>query len=91
MTTITLPPDIEGPLSEAARQQGITMERLALDTLRRLYGPPLVSERTLNGESLYDFLAGHLGTVEGTSEALSEKCGQHFTEGLAKKLAQGRS
>jgi len=39
MTTITLPVEIEKPLAEAARKQGITPERLAVDSLRNLFGP----------------------------------------------------
>ncbi len=39
MTTITLPADIELSLAEAARQQGITPELLAINSLRRLFIP----------------------------------------------------
>ena len=37
--------------------------------------------------TLADFLNGYVGIVEGSTEALSERCGERFTEGLA----EGRS
>ena len=32
--------------------------------------------------SLFDFLSAHIGAIDGTTEALSENCGQRFSEGL---------
>ena len=32
--------------------------------------------------SLFDFLSDHIGMIDGTTEALSENCGQRFSEGL---------
>jgi len=32
--------------------------------------------------SLFDFLSAHIGVIDGTTEALSENCGQRFSEGL---------
>jgi hypothetical protein len=90
MTIITLPPEIEGPLAEAARRQGTTPERLALEGLRKLFVPATTSGEP-EAASLYDFLAGHIGTVAGSTEALSENCGQRFAEGLAEKHQRGRS
>lgn len=81
MTTITLPPEIEGPLAEAARKQGTTPEDLALNSLRRIFAP--ASEASAKGNSLMDFLSGYIGTVAGSMEALSEDCGRRFAEGLA--------
>jgi hypothetical protein len=75
MTTITLPPEIEGPLGEAARRQGTTPEQLALESLRKLFVPTPGDGEPTVGASLFDFLAGHIGTVAGSSEALSENCG----------------
>ena len=84
MTTITLTPDIETPLTERARQQGTTPELLALDGLRRLFAPEQApSLESPAGETLFDFLEGYVGTVSGTSEALSENCGPRFAEGMA--------
>jgi hypothetical protein len=91
MTTITLPPDIEGPLAEAARQRGMTTERFALDALRRFCAPLPSIEGAPNGGTLFDFLVGYIGTVDGTAEALSENTGRRFAEGLARKHQQRRS
>lgn len=91
MTTITLTPDIERPLMEQARRQGTTPELLALDGLRRLFAPE--QDPTPDGpagETLFDFLQGYVGTVSGTSEALSENCGPRFAEGMAEKQRDGR-
>ena len=90
MTTITLTPDIERTLTEQAQRQGTTPELLALDGLRRLFGPeqtPTVENPV--GETLFDFLDGYVGTVSGTSEALSENCGPRFAEGMAQKQRDG--
>ena len=90
MTTIMLPPDLESRLAEEAQRRGTTLELLALDGLRKLFGPfPDGSEATATS-SLFDFLTGHLGTIAGTAEPLSENCGQPFAEGLAEKQRQGR-
>ncbi len=86
MTTITLTPDIERSLAERARRQGTTPELLALDGLRRMFAPEQTPTfESPSGETLFDFLQGYVGTVAGTSEALSENCGRRFAEGLAEK------
>jgi hypothetical protein len=91
MITISLPPDIEGPLTEAAQRQETTLELLALDGLRKLFGPaPASEEPTSEGATLFDFLAGHIGTVEGSTEAFSDNCGQRFAEGLAETQQRRR-
>ena len=41
-------------------------------------------------KTLFDFLSGHIGTVSGTTEALSKDCGKHFTDGLVEKKRRGR-
>ena len=84
MTTITLPADIEGPLAEEARRRGTTPERLALDTLRLRFAPPAASPmEEAPAPNLADFLAGYVGLVEGSTEPLSERCGERFAQGLA--------
>ena len=91
MITIALPPDIEGPLIEEAQRRGTTPELLVLDSLRTLFVPTSAPEE-LTGEdaTLSDFLAGYIGTVEGSREAFSDNCGQRFTEGVAEKQQRGR-
>lgn len=83
MTTITLPPEIEGPLIEAAHKQGITPEQLALDALRNLFGP------AGGEETLFDFLRDHIGVLEGSEDSLSEDCGRRFTDALEEKRKRG--
>lgn len=91
MITLSLPLDIEGPLIKEAQRQGVTPELLALDSLRQLFGPAPTSEEPSGEEAtLFDFLTGHIGTVEGTTEAFSDHCGQRFAEGLAEKQQRGR-
>ncbi len=91
MTTITLTPDIERPLVEQARRQGTTPELLALDGLRKLFAPEQSSPLESHiGETLFDFLQGYVGTVSGTTEALSENSGQRFAEGMAEKQRDGK-
>lgn len=89
MTTITLPPDIEKSLAEQARERGTTPELLAINSLRAIFAPPVPHDGH-EGDTLYDFLLGYVGTIDGTTEALSEHTGQRFTEGLVDKQRQGR-
>lgn len=72
MTMIALPADIEVPLAEEARRLGTTPERLALETLRQRFMPPVqaISEKPPE-PNLADLLAGYVGIVEGSTEPLS--------------------
>lgn len=89
MTTITLPPEIEGPLMEEARKKGITPELLAVDCLRKLFAPLPEGGKPIAGDTLFDFLSSYVGTVNGTTEALSENCGQRFAQELVEKQRRG--
>ena len=83
MTIITLPTDVEGPLAEEAQRRGTTPERLAVDTLRMRFAPSVASVSEEPPEpSLADFLAGYVGVVAGSTEPLSEHCGERFTKAL---------
>lgn len=91
MITISLPPDIEGSLTAEAARRGTTPELLALDGLRKLFvSPPASDEPPGDAMTLFDFLVGYIGTVEGSTEAFSENCGQRFAEGMAEKQQRGR-
>ena len=90
MTTITLPPDVEGLLIEEARRRGTTAELLAIDALRTLFASLSTEGPPAAGATLFDFLADCIGTVSGTTEALSENCGQRFAQGLREKQQRGR-
>jgi hypothetical protein len=83
MTTITLPPDLEGRLADEASRRGTTPELLALDGLRRLFAPRPEDDRTGEPGTLFDFLAGYIGTVAGSAEPYSENCGRRFAEACA--------
>ena len=86
---IRLTPDIEDVLNQEARRQGVTPEQLALDSLGKLFLASESSEAAEGKECLYDFLAGHVGVVDGSTEAFSEDCGRRFADGLAAKHEQG--
>ena len=91
MITILLPHDLEDALTEEAQRRGTTPELLVLDSLRTLFVPvPAVAESVSERATLADFLAGYIGTVEGSHEALSDNCGQHFAEDLVEKQQRGR-
>jgi hypothetical protein len=80
MTIITIPPEIEAPLAEAAKQRGTTPELLALEGLRKIYAPATHALADENGNSLADYLQGYIGRISGASEPLSEDTGRKFTE-----------
>ena len=82
MITITLPLEIEGQLLKEARKQGTTPESLALNCLRERFTPSKKQAPEDKESSLFDFLSVHIGAIDGTTEALSENCGQRFSEGL---------
>jgi hypothetical protein len=82
MVTIALPADIEGPLTEQARKRGMTPEQLALETLRSTFTAGAAADGP-EGRTLFDFLSGYIGTIEGSAENLSQDSGQLFAEGLA--------
>ena len=90
MTTITLPSDIEQPLTEQARKQGTTPEELVIATLRREFVLTAPKNEAVAGKSLYDVLADHIGAVSGTGEAYSENCGERFAAGMLEKRRRGR-
>ena len=85
MITITLPLEVEGQLLKEARQQGTTPELLALDCLRERFTPGKKQAPGDTGLSLFDFLSDHIGMIDGTTEALSENCGQRFSDGLLER------
>jgi hypothetical protein len=82
MMTISLPPDIEDALAEAAQRLGTTPESLVLHSLRKLFiSAPDMDSSPIQDRTLYDFLADSIGTVEGSTEAFSEDCGRRFADG----------
>ncbi len=81
MITLTIPADLEGALAKAAQQRGMALERLALETLWERFTPG--KNNLAGGGTLFDLLADGIGAVDGSPEAWSERCGQHFAKGLA--------
>ncbi len=90
MTTITLPPDIEGPLLEEARRQGTTPKLLILERLREFFVPPQTGHGANQSGTLFEFLCSYVGTIDGSAERLSENCGRRFAEALVEKQQQQR-
>ncbi len=95
MTTITLPPDLEGRLADEARRRGTTPELLAVDGLRQLFAPPPANLAPPGNNTLFDFLAGHIGVLSSSEHVpggarMSENGGKKFAEGLLRKREQGR-
>ena len=87
MMTLTIPADLEGVLAKAAQRHGVAVERLALDVLRERFAPktPPVSDQA----TLFDLLGADIGTVAGSTEAWSERCGARFAAGLAAERPPG--
>ena len=89
MTTIHIPPDLEGRLVDEARRLGTTPELLAVEGLRQLFSLPLAGNGYDGQGTLLDFLGGHVGAVSGTNEPISENCGNRFTDTLVEKQRRG--
>jgi hypothetical protein len=85
MTIITLPQEVEDSLTKEARKQGTTPELLAVDCLRKIFVPAHPDSKAAGNDTLYEFLLGYTGTVNGSQEALSEKCGERFLQALLDK------
>lgn len=69
-------------LEAKGRTRGVTPEGLPA----RFAGTATDLEHA--DETLFDFLAGYVGTIDGTTEALSEDCGRRFADGMAEKQRQ---
>jgi hypothetical protein len=69
-------------------RRGTTPEVLAVDSLRQLF--PAEPAETERPKTLNDFLAGYIGTVEGTGESFWENCGEKFTDILVEKQKRWR-
>jgi hypothetical protein len=72
MTTITLPPEIEGPLAEAARKRGTTPERLALESLQKLFGTAAPSTESSTVEPQDDWERRPLGLAKDCGVSLAD-------------------
>ena len=81
MLTITVPPELAVRLAEEAVRRGTTPELLALEGVRRVVPPD--SAPVPPPDPLLSFLAGHVGSVAGSDQPLSQDCGKTFADGLA--------
>ncbi|HEY2882236.1 MAG TPA: hypothetical protein VGJ15_07370 [Pirellulales bacterium] len=94
MTTITIPPEIEAPLAEAAKRQGTTAELLALESLReRFVCQGSDQEAPREAKNLAEFLQGYVGVIHGernhpSGTPWSEDTGKKFTELLVEQRRQ---
>ena len=88
---ITLTPEIEQALVEAAEEQGISPERLALTRLHESFVKPTVTEpEPATGETLFDSLQGLIGVLDSSKlvpggAQMSKNSSQKFTEILLQK------
>ncbi|MFM9960630.1 MAG: hypothetical protein ACKV2Q_05335 [Planctomycetaceae bacterium] len=88
MTTIILPPDIEVDLTQQASREGKTVETVALERLRQSPSGQIPTE--VPPRNLKEFLGDMIGCLEGNGEALSDNCGERFTEHLLQKQKAGK-
>jgi hypothetical protein len=93
---ITLTPEIERALVEEAHRLGTTPESLAIESLRdRFLAPHPAEPAETPGETLADFLAGHIGVLDSSEHfpggaRMSEDTGRQFTDILLERRKQGR-
>jgi hypothetical protein len=77
-------------LRQEAERRGTSPEHLALETLRHHFGTPRDWDSEQGAQpTLASFLEGYVGVVDGSSEAMSEHCGERFEAGLAESAPQG--
>jgi len=95
MVTITLTPELEQAVNERARQQGTTPELLIQNDLRQKYLPAESAAMSSEGETMAEFFAGYIGSVNSSDLApegsdLSEDTGRKFKELLLKRQAESK-
>jgi hypothetical protein len=91
MTTITLPDDLAQRLAKVAQARGTTAEQGALESLRQVFPSEAGKKREAAGETLRDFLAAHIGVIDGPREAVSQDCGRRFEDALVEDRQRGQS
>ena len=94
--TISLTPELEQALAEAARRQGTTPEILANEFLRERLLPAAVPDPDLaQSGTLAEALADFIGVLDSGEYVpggahLSERTGERFAAGLARDREHGR-
>lgn len=88
---ITITPDLEQALAEAAHELGVTPEQLALDSLRERFAAPQADTAPAAAEVpeiLADFLQGYVGVLHSSEHVpggaqVSEDTGRKFADLLS--------
>ena len=93
---ITLTPDIEQVLRQAAKKQGATVESIVLKTLREcFFQKESGKQERPEMNSLADMLQGDIGAIDSGEivqggARMSENSGKRFADILAEKQRQGK-
>ncbi len=83
---LEIPDPIFDALEQAASASGTTPVGWITAHL-----PPSKPNSLAGAKSLADAMADHIGTIHsGGQEALSQKCGERFTDYVAQKRREGR-
>ena len=88
MTTINLPPEIDGPLVDEARRRGTTPELLAIESLRRLFACAPAPDES---ETLLDYLGDYVASIDGGDGTSARKSGKIFEEAMVDKHRRGQT
>ncbi len=94
---ITLTPDIEQALAEAAQKLGVTPEQLALASLRERFAASKADTTSAEKPAtLADFLQGHIGVLHSSEHVpggaqMSQDSSRKFAGGLAEQRQKKRS
>jgi hypothetical protein len=84
--SLELPDPVFDALAQAATASGTTPVGWIAAHL-----PPVPTPKSNESKSLAEVMAGHIGTVHsGGNEALSQNCGELFTDYLVQKRREGR-
>jgi hypothetical protein len=93
--TISLTPDLERALADAAHRRGTTPELLAQEYIRERLLPAEEAASGSESGTLADFLDGYIGVFDSSElvpggAQLSEDTGRQFTDLLLRRREQGR-
>lgn len=88
MTMIVLPPDLEAELAQQATREGKSLETVAIERMRQ--STSATESTKAAPKNLKEFLGDMIGRLEGNGEALSDNCGERFTEYLVEKQKAGK-
>ena len=96
MPPITIPPEIEVPLADAARLRGTTPELLAIDCLRRYFIPSEANGSDRPAANLAEYLRDYIGAIQSGDRIpggaqMSKNPGANFTEILLDKQSGRRA